>query len=95
VEADDLPKDAKLSRLALEPQTALAQAKANRATIASSKLVTITVPGRERIQSAWTPDELYREIGAESWRDLNITFVPYYAWGNRGDSDMSVWIPLR
>ncbi|HEY1164520.1 MAG TPA: hypothetical protein VGE90_05115 [Chitinophaga sp.] len=21
------------------------------------------------------------------------TFIPYYAWGNRGLSDMSVWVP--
>ena len=26
---------------------------------------------------------------------LYIRLVPYYAWGNRGDSEMTVWMPLR
>ena len=24
---------------------------------------------------------------------VNLTFIPYFAWGNRGPSDMRVWIP--
>jgi uncharacterized protein len=39
--------------------------------------------------------ELYRELGPDPTRPLPIRLVPYYAWGNRGPSEMSVWLPLK
>ncbi|MBN1509178.1 MAG: glycoside hydrolase family 127 protein [Sedimentisphaerales bacterium] len=38
---------------------------------------------------------LYREISREPPKPADIRLIPYYAWGNRGDSEMTVWIPLR
>ena len=35
--------------------------------------------------------ELYRDRGPET-RRAKITAVPYYAWANRGDGEMTVWI---
>lgn len=35
--------------------------------------------------------ELYSEETAAS-EDVSLTFVPYYAWGNRGKGEMSVWV---
>jgi DUF1680 family protein len=26
---------------------------------------------------------------------LDLRLIPYYAWGNRGPSEMTVWMPLR
>jgi len=37
---------------------------------------------------------LYREVSAES-RRIKARFIPYYAWGNRGRCDMTVWLPLE
>jgi hypothetical protein len=37
---------------------------------------------------------LYREIAPARARTIDIRLVPYYAWGNRGDAQMSVWLPL-
>lgn len=34
-----------------------------------------------------------RDEAAGSWRRLNLTAVPYYAWANRGAAAMRVWIP--
>ena len=36
-------------------------------------------------------DELYGEIIPEKAM-ASLTFVPYYAWGNRGKGEMSVWV---
>jgi len=36
---------------------------------------------------------LYRPAGAEQEEDLEITLIPYYAWNNRGISEMTVWLP--
>lgn len=30
--------------------------------------------------------------GGEVWNPLELKFIPYFAWGNRGPSDMRVWI---
>ena len=40
-----------------------------------------------------TKGQLYREIG-RAGRELPIRLIPYYAWGNRGKGEMSVWLPL-
>ncbi|MCY4063240.1 MAG: glycoside hydrolase family 127 protein [Chloroflexi bacterium] len=38
---------------------------------------------------------LYREAGKEQEADLDIRLIPYYAWNNRGISEMTVWLPRR
>lgn len=38
---------------------------------------------------------LYREAGGEQVEPLDITLIPYYAWNNRGVSEMTVWLPRR
>ena len=38
---------------------------------------------------------LYREAGGESVQALDVTLIPYYAWNNRGVTEMSVWLPRR
>ncbi|MCF3111698.1 glycoside hydrolase family 127 protein [Niabella sp. CC-SYL272] len=37
--------------------------------------------------------DLYREVRKEL-RPEPVTLIPYYAWANRGASDMRVWLPL-
>ena len=47
---------------------------------------------------AWRePDwsgQLYRELSSSPPRPFDLRLVPYFAWGNRGPSEMSVWLPL-
>jgi DUF1680 family protein len=38
---------------------------------------------------------LYRELAGEPPKPVDISLVPHYAWGNRGDSEMTIWIPVR
>lgn len=40
-------------------------------------------------------DNLYREVSRGKAGTADIRLVPYYAWGNRGKSEMTVWMPLR
>lgn len=39
--------------------------------------------------------ELYRERSRNPLEAVNARLVPYYAWGNRGTSEMSVWLPVK
>jgi DUF1680 family protein len=43
--------------------------------------------------TAWG-DELYREFKPAAPRAIDVKLIPYYAWGNRGRSEMSVWTHL-
>jgi DUF1680 family protein len=38
---------------------------------------------------------LYRRISQQEPKAVDIRLIPYYAWGNRGDCEMTVWLPLR
>lgn len=37
---------------------------------------------------------LYHDVRTEPLRDVAIKMIPYYAWDNRGKSEMTVWMPL-
>jgi len=37
---------------------------------------------------------MYRTVTKPTWRSVGTTFVPYYAWCNRGQSEMTVWMPI-
>ncbi len=39
-------------------------------------------------------NSLYQEIGGEEKMQFPVRFIPYYAWNNRGASDMTVWVPV-
>jgi DUF1680 family protein len=34
-------------------------------------------------------------ISARSSKGENLIFIPYYAWGNRGQSSMKVWLGVK
>jgi DUF1680 family protein len=41
-------------------------------------------------------EPLYRTLEAvrhPAFREVELTFIPYYAWANRGPANMQVWIP--
>lgn len=40
-------------------------------------------------------EALYRRISPHEPTAVDIRMIPYYAWGNRRDCEMTVWIPLR
>jgi DUF1680 family protein len=56
----------------------------------------VVVSGKGTVpQLDWGP--LYRRLGAQALRTEPTTLrgIPYYAWGNRGNSEMTVWLQLR
>ena len=57
--------------------------------------VTVIKGKARRIVEAVAAPALYLEAGNEQEEELDITLVPYYAWNNRGISEMTVWLPRR
>ena len=39
-------------------------------------------------------NELYREFKPSPPKPVEVKLIPYFAWDNRGKSEMTVWIPL-
>ena len=37
---------------------------------------------------------MYRPVSQPAWRNHEATFVPYFAWSNRGPAEMSVFLPV-
>ena len=50
--------------------------------------------GESKTNRSRASGELFREVGPSSAKPVRIRLVPYFAWGNRGPSEMSVWLPL-
>ena len=40
------------------------------------------------------PHQLYRDLKPATPHAMKLALIPYFAWDNRGNSEMSVWLPL-
>jgi DUF1680 family protein len=60
--------------------------------IDGSSIVVLDGTAKLTNEASWK-NTLYRPV-KKSDNKVNITLIPYYAWGNRGKMDMTVWMPL-
>jgi uncharacterized protein len=68
------------------------QLKPEKITIGNSELIGLSGEA-VLIQSTDWKNKLYREV-SKTAGTAPIRLIPYYAWGNRGPSEMTVWMPL-
>jgi len=45
-----------------------------------------------RDDTEWPADSLYAPFAARQPKETALTFIPYYAWANRGAGEMRVWV---
>ena len=45
-------------------------------------------------QEKWNNQTLYRELSRYPSKKVKVRLIPYYAWDNRGNQDMSLWLNL-
>lgn len=96
LESNDLPAGVRLSDVALALDAPARETTLRSEKIANARVLTLTLPARHFARAPWKSGELYREAGAVSaTQPIDVKLVPYYAWGNRGDTEMSVWLPVR
>ncbi|MDC0739607.1 glycoside hydrolase family 127 protein [Cognatishimia sp. SS12] len=48
-----------------------------------------------QLRSSWTSHELYAPLAKLPAATVKATLIPYFAWNNRPDNTMSVWLPLQ
>ena len=61
-------------------------------TIEGSPIVALKGVARLASATSWE-GVLYRSV-VQAEKTVNIRLIPYYAWGNRGKGEMTVWMPL-
>jgi DUF1680 family protein len=90
LESPDLPKDVRLMTVRLPRDTQWSARHDNNllggVTIIEGKGVASVTP------TDWT-DQLYRDVAPSTDRTIDLKLIPYFAWANRGKSEMSVWLP--
>ena len=91
LESTDLPPGVRLSDVAIPGDIDLA-ARFDANLLGGVVTLDGTVQARE-IQN-WN-GQLYREFQPRRAKAVKTRFIPYSVWGNRGPSEMSVWLPLN
>jgi uncharacterized protein len=91
LESKDLPDNIKVSDIAIRPENKWT----SRFDPALLSGVTVLEGKACYCPSGDWNNTLYREISRQKNKDVTIRLIPYYAWDNRGKSEMTVWMPLR
>jgi DUF1680 family protein len=78
-----IPSDAAFQPALGLPGTALAL---------GAKIATLQGQGLRRPERPWTG--LYRPLSRGRLESFDLRLIPYFAWSNRGQSAMSVWMPV-
>jgi hypothetical protein len=89
LESADLPKGTNLFDIVMPGKATLQPTPMK---IDNSTLMCLTGNALLRRDTGWQ-QTLYREAAVNDTRSIKVTLIPYYAWGNRGHTDMTVWVP--
>ncbi|MGJ8724109.1 MAG: glycoside hydrolase family 127 protein [Roseibacillus sp.] len=88
VESPDLPEETSILDVYLDGESELCFVQES-ATLAGVPAITAELKIRQD-----KGEGMYRTLKKPSWKSCASQFVPYYAWSNRGDSEMTVFLPV-
>ena len=60
-------------------------------TIGNSHVMSLEGVVKQLPEQDWK-GKLYQDVSTQTAVDTHIRLIPYYAWANRGSSDMMVWM---
>ncbi|RZT01008.1 glycoside hydrolase family 127 protein [Cuneatibacter caecimuris] len=55
----------------------------------------LTCSGLRKTDEGWEEGDLYQVWRSPAEEPVTLTWIPYYAWANRGEGEMSVWIRIK
>jgi DUF1680 family protein len=90
LESPDLAGDVRVQDIAVPADVGFT---ARRERNLLGDVIVLEAPLVARKSPAWN-DGLYRPRQAPAETAVRTRLIPYYAWSNRGPSEMSVWLPL-
>ena len=85
IEEKDNGKDLHLFSVSTDP----AKAKLDKITIEGDTVTKIVMPGKKERPRT---EALYSAYKKPEYDDIELTFIPYYTWANRGEGEMRVWV---
>lgn len=56
------------------------------------EMAVLKVPGLRQPSTDAEKEVLYTDYKPQTEEKVTLTLVPYYAWNNRGEGEMSVWV---
>ncbi len=89
LESHDLPKGTSVPRVAIPTDIKLTP-RFDRKLLGGVTVLDGTA--EPTAEQAWG-DELYREVKPTAAKPVAVKLIPYFAWANRGPSEMTVWVP--
>ncbi|MBC2608083.1 glycoside hydrolase family 127 protein [Pelagicoccus albus] len=95
VESNDLPEGVDIMDVALDLKTAAQGVAFSEKEIENTTVKALTLPAWNMKSPEWDESSLYRKAVASEPEAIELELVPYYAWGNRGDTDMTVWLRAK
>lgn len=90
LEGADLPEGVTINDVALPADADLAPV-AGDGMFAGMTLLRAEMPRR----APWEGEALYAPVEVENHGTVPATLIPYFAWNNRDDNTMAVWLPLK
>ncbi len=91
VESIDLPEGEKIDNLVLSLEEALTPEWVD---IYGSALLSLKGKALFRPSKNWE-SSLFQPYEKTEYTSMPISLIPYYAWANRGDGEMAVWLPYK
>ncbi|WNJ20571.1 beta-L-arabinofuranosidase domain-containing protein [Pontibacter sp. G13] len=88
IESPDLPEETSILDVYLESSEEL------RAVHKSDFLGGVSVVECDILIRKDSQEGMYRKVGRDSWKKVAAQFVPYFAWSNRGQAEMTVFVPV-
>jgi DUF1680 family protein len=95
LESNDLPAGVRLLDVALSPDARQDGFVPRRVRLGGAEMLVLDGTALQLHRGGGDPGALYHELDPRPPMPVRISLVPYYAWDNRGDTEMSVWLPLR
>ena len=87
MEEADNGKNLHLCSLAADPAP---EAKAEEKL--GKRMVTVTTKGKRLVMQPEEAGELYQEYSRPEYEEVQLQWIPYFAWANRGEGEMQVFI---
>jgi DUF1680 family protein len=91
LESVDVPEDVKLSEIVI-PHDIELMPRSGEGVLRD--IVVLTGTALVKRERDWSR-QLYREFRPQTAEPFDITLIPYYAWDNRGVSEMTVWMSVQ
>lgn len=91
LESVGLPKSSSVFELALSLHATFTPVPLQ---VGNSTIMALQANAQKIDDGEWK-DQLYKEVNQKGRTSVPVRLIPYYAWGNRGHAEMTVWLPVR